>query len=176
MRGSRNIAKQTGRVENISGVLKKPTENMVLLCVSDRVRFHLQHRRVSTVGSQLSPRQERCLTDEDIYGHRTKGDQTFIKSRFYAVPQPEASIVAERNVEKHRDTRRLLSHGFSLKSLKEQEEILEESLNLLVQQLRHVGDDGQRALSVKNVSPPTVMETREEKAHMNSGFNGWYST
>ena len=94
----------------------------------------------------------RNLMYEDIYGHRTKGEPIFPKSRFYAVPQPEAGIVAERNVDKHRNTRRLLSHGFSLKSLKEQEAILTDRLGLLVQQLRRVGGDGQRALSVKNVS------------------------
>lgn len=60
--------------------------------------------------------------------------------------------MAERNVDKHRDIRRLLSHGFSLKSLKEQEGILKDRLSLLIQQLARVGGDGQRALSVKSVS------------------------
>ncbi|KAL4894202.1 cytochrome P450 [Aspergillus ambiguus] len=115
-------------------------------------RIEEAHRKYGPV-VRIGPSEVSFATPQsfrDIYGHRTRGEQIFPKSRFYAVPQPEAGIVAERNVEKHRNTRRLLSHGFSLKSLKEQEAFLEDRLSLLVQQLRRVGGDGQRALSVKN--------------------------
>ena len=92
------------------------------------------------------------ITSSDIYGHATKDHEIFVKSTFYAFPQPEAGIVAERNLEKHREARKLLSHGFSSRALKDQESILHEKVNLLVEQVSRFGDNGLLTLNMKDVS------------------------
>jgi hypothetical protein len=87
----------------------------------------------------------------DIYGHVTKDHQIFIKSTFYEFPQPEPGIVAERKPDKHRETRRLLSHGFSLKALKDQEKLLHDKVDLLIEQIRKFGKDGLMSINIKTV-------------------------
>lgn len=72
----------------------------------------------------------------DIYGHTSKDHATFIKGTFYDHPQPEPGVVAERKPEKHRETRRLLSHGFSAKALEDQEDVLHEYCDLFISQIR----------------------------------------
>ncbi|KAI5194194.1 cytochrome P450 [Aureobasidium subglaciale] len=88
--------------------------------------------------------------DEDIYGHATKERSTFIKGTFYEHGQPEPGIVAERDPEKHRETRRLLSHGFSTKALKDQEDILHKYSDLFVAQIRRHSNG--TALNMKEVA------------------------
>ncbi|RJE27118.1 Cytochrome p450 [Aspergillus sclerotialis] len=79
---------------------------------------------------------------QDIYGHATSKDhKTFIKGTFYEHPQPEPGIVAERNPEKHRETRKLLSHGFSARALKAQESIIHEYTDLFISQLKKHGTE-----------------------------------
>ncbi|KAI2733067.1 hypothetical protein CBS147332_82 [Penicillium roqueforti] len=79
---------------------------------------------------------------QDIYGHATSKDHnTFIKGTFYEHPQPEPGIVAERDPEKHRETRKLLSHGFSARALKTQESIIHDYTNLFVSQLKKHGTE-----------------------------------
>lgn len=75
----------------------------------------------------------------DIYSHSGKDHQAFIKGTFYNHGLPEPGIVAKRNPERHRETRRLLSHGFSAKALKEQEGLLVEYIDLFVSQLAKHG-------------------------------------
>ncbi|KAI9776748.1 MAG: hypothetical protein M1839_009392 [Geoglossum umbratile] len=72
----------------------------------------------------------------DIYGHSTKDRLTFVKGTFYEHPQPEPGVVAERRPERHRETRRQLSHGFSAKALKDQEDVLREYCDLFISQIR----------------------------------------
>lgn len=88
---------------------------------------------------------------QDIYGHSTKDRPTFVKGTFYEHPQPEPGIVAERGPEKHRETRRLLSHGFSAKALKDQEDVLLEYCSLFISQIRKYSFT-QNGLNMKEVS------------------------
>ena len=101
---------------------------------------------------------------EDIYGHATKDRSTFIKGTFYEHPQPEPGIVAERDPKKHRETRRLLSHGFSTRALKDQEDILHKYLDLFVAQLRRHGNG--TALNMKEVK--ACDDSRDTSADQNS--------
>ena len=57
--------------------------------------------------------------------------------------------MAERSPEKHRDTRRLLSHGFSAKALKDQEDVLREYTDLFVSQVSEHGT--QTGMNMKEV-------------------------
>ncbi|PWY66106.1 cytochrome P450 [Aspergillus heteromorphus CBS 117.55] len=75
----------------------------------------------------------------DIYGHTTKDHKPFIKGTFYEHYQPEPGIVAERNPEKHRDTRKLLAHGFSARALKAQESIIHQYSDLFLAQVKKLG-------------------------------------
>lgn len=59
--------------------------------------------------------------------------------------------MAERGLEKHRETRRLLSHGFSAKALKDQEDVLVEYCNLFISQIRKYSSM-QNGLNMKEVS------------------------
>ncbi|KAH0428752.1 cytochrome p450 [Colletotrichum camelliae] len=71
---------------------------------------------------------------QDIYGNPAKTGQTFLKSSFYAGPSGYSTIVMERDPIKHKETRKLLSYGFSAKELQAQEPILKTNLNMLVLQ------------------------------------------
>ena len=94
---------------------------------------------------------DRVLTIRvDIYGHASKDRKVFPKSTFYDHPQPEPGIVAERDPERHRDTRKLLSHGFSAKALKEREAILSYYVDLFVAQIGRLGT-GENPLNMKQV-------------------------
>lgn len=57
--------------------------------------------------------------------------------------------MAERNPEKHRETRKLLSHGFSARALKTQESIIHDYTNLFVSQLKKHGTE--KALNMREV-------------------------
>ncbi|KAI0529885.1 cytochrome P450 [Xylaria digitata] len=73
----------------------------------------------------------------DIYGHKKTGEPEFPKSElFYRVFTflPLAIINADR--DEHALLRRQLSHGFSDRSMKEQEPIIGSYVNLLVRRIR----------------------------------------
>jgi cytochrome P450 len=73
----------------------------------------------------------------DIYGHKKSGDPEFPKSElFYRVFTylPLAIINADR--DEHALLRRQLAHGFSDRSMKEQEPIIGGYVNLLIQRIR----------------------------------------
>lgn len=92
----------------------------------------------------------------DIYSHASKDHKPFLKSTFYEHPQPEPGVVAERDPEKHRDSRKLLSHGFSAKALKDQESILQEYTDLFISQIGKFGT-GIGGLNMKQVSISQIM-------------------
>lgn len=74
---------------------------------------------------------------KDIYGFR-QGHRPFVKSFFYdggSFADRAHSIVSERDPNAHRDMRKYLSHAFSDRSLKEQEGLVAEVVELLIQQL-----------------------------------------
>lgn len=74
---------------------------------------------------------------KDIYGFRP-GHRPFIKSRFYdggSFADQAHSIVSERDPVVHGEMRKGLSHAFSDRSLKEQEGLVAEVVDLFIQQL-----------------------------------------
>ena len=77
----------------------------------------------------------------DIYGFR-QGHETFIKGDFYEgiwFAGGVKSIVSERDVVEHSKMRKLLSHAFSERSLKEQEFLVAEIVDQLMEQLGKEG-------------------------------------
>lgn len=74
---------------------------------------------------------------KDIYGFR-QGHKTFVKSPFYdggSFADQAHSIVSERNVDVHGQMRKYLAHAFSDRSLKAQETLVAEVVDLLIKQL-----------------------------------------
>jgi Cytochrome P450 len=73
----------------------------------------------------------------DIYGFR-QGHKSFVKSSFYdggSFADRAHSIVSERDPVLHGQMRRDLAHAFSDRSLKEQEGLVAEAVDLFIQQL-----------------------------------------
>lgn len=73
----------------------------------------------------------------DIYGVR-QGHRPFVKSQLYdggSFADQAHSIVSERDVGAHSTMRKHLAHAFSDRSLKDQESLVAEVVDLLVSQL-----------------------------------------
>ena len=75
----------------------------------------------------------------DIYGPTTRGHGLFVKSSWYEPPIGEPSIVTHSDPDKHKETRRLLSHGFTAKALKLQTDLIIQYTNLFIKQLEKYG-------------------------------------
>ncbi|KAF4539469.1 Cytochrome p450 protein [Lasiodiplodia theobromae] len=75
---------------------------------------------------------------KDIYGHRTGGKKSNTKDRFYYPPDFNGrhAINGIANDEEHGRVRRIFSHAFSDKALKEQEQIFESYSDHLVANVR----------------------------------------
>ncbi|KAF8856700.1 cytochrome P450 [Acephala macrosclerotiorum] len=72
----------------------------------------------------------------DIYGQVGRNTHaTFIKSDFYDVGEKELTIVSERDVDKHKEIRRILAPGFTTAALARQEGIIHEYVDLFISQL-----------------------------------------
>lgn len=76
-------------------------------------------------------------------------------------------MVAERSPEKHRDTRRLLSHGFGAKALKDQEDVLHQHCDLFISQLRKHSAESSDGLDMKEVSGCGLSEPLSQTRHPN---------
>ncbi|KAI0887592.1 cytochrome P450 [Annulohypoxylon maeteangense] len=102
---------------------------------------------------RLTPNELACNDPQawkDIYGHRTGGLQEMPKykgSYFVQSHLPPSIIEAER--EEHNLIRRQLSHGFSEKSLRGQESIIGDYVNLLIQRLHEHGKNGTVPLNMR---------------------------
>ncbi|KAH7322518.1 putative cytochrome P450 [Stachybotrys elegans] len=81
---------------------------------------------------------------KDIYGTK-KDHETFIKSAFYDggnfADQGIHSIVSERDPGRHGEMRKELSSAFSDRSLREQEHLVSESIDLFVSQVGRYGKE-----------------------------------
>ncbi|KAK2049314.1 cytochrome P450 [Colletotrichum somersetense] len=86
---------------------------------------------------------------KDIIGHRGQGDEEMEKSRkFYrATPNAPADIVYSGR-EEHANLRRALAHGFSERSIRDQQPIVNGYVDLLIKRLREHGQGGGKALDL----------------------------
>ncbi|KAJ5105249.1 Cytochrome P450 monooxygenase [Penicillium alfredii] len=74
---------------------------------------------------------------KDIYGHRKKGQRTFLKDPSLYSPTPNGvNAIITATEHNHSRMRRLLTHAFSNKALREQEGILHRYANLLIERLQ----------------------------------------
>ncbi|KAI1460531.1 cytochrome P450 [Annulohypoxylon moriforme] len=102
---------------------------------------------------RLAPNELACNDPQawkDIYGHRSGGLQEMAKYKgFYFVQSHMPNSIIESERQEHTLIRRQLSHGFSEKSLREQEGIIGDYVNLLIQRLHENCQHGTTALNMR---------------------------
>ncbi|KAG8168201.1 hypothetical protein KVR01_003890 [Diaporthe batatas] len=76
----------------------------------------------------------------DIYGHVTHGKKRFLKTKWYEADEPR--IVRVRDPVAHAEQRRTLSHAFSARALRDQEDVVHLYVDLLLRQLNVLGAGG----------------------------------
>ncbi|KAK7711811.1 hypothetical protein SLS64_005079 [Diaporthe eres] len=82
----------------------------------------------------------------DIYGHVTTGKERFLKSDAYDTEEPRIS--SERDPAVHASQRKALSHAFSARALRDQEDVVHQYVDLLVKQLGNFGAGGLKPVNV----------------------------
>ncbi|KAJ8066239.1 hypothetical protein OCU04_005322 [Sclerotinia nivalis] len=79
---------------------------------------------------------------QDIHGHGKQGKSAFLKGQAYNTgSETNAGIVSARDPAVHREIRKSLSHAFSAKALRLQEEVVMQYMDLLVSQIHRRKDD-----------------------------------
>ncbi|KAJ5960262.1 Cytochrome monooxygenase lcsI [Penicillium vulpinum] len=73
---------------------------------------------------------------KDIYGHRKSGAPSFLKDPKFYLRGPTGPSLINMNDEDHSRGRRLLSHAFSEKALREQEGLVQSYVDMLVERLK----------------------------------------
>lgn len=82
----------------------------------------------------------------DIYGHKTTGKERFLKSDTYDTEEPRITSVRDPTV--HASQRKALSHAFSARALRDQEDVIHEYVDLLIKQLGNFGASGLEPINV----------------------------
>lgn len=72
---------------------------------------------------------------KDIYSHRKYGSHTYLKDPKFYLPGPRGPSILNAGDADHSRTRRLLSHAFSEKALRDQESLVQSYVNMLITQL-----------------------------------------
>ncbi|KAG8163263.1 hypothetical protein KVR01_006560 [Diaporthe batatas] len=82
----------------------------------------------------------------DIYGHKTTGKERFLKSDTYDNDEPRISSVRDPVV--HAEQRKALSHAFSARALRDQEDVVHGYVDLFIKQLGNFGAGGLKPINV----------------------------
>ncbi|RYP10685.1 hypothetical protein DL764_000475 [Monosporascus ibericus] len=86
---------------------------------------------------------------KDIMGHKTQGGAEFEKwDRFYRPVKDMPTDIVNSGREEHGALRKTLSHGFSDRSMREQQPIIKKYIDLLLQRLHENCQDGRKALNM----------------------------
>ncbi|KAL4783539.1 cytochrome P450 [Aspergillus varians] len=88
---------------------------------------------VRTAPNELSIASTQSFND--IYGQVGRNQEVFVKSGFYDVGEKELTIVSERDVEKHKEVRRVLAPAFTSAALGRQEPLIHEHVDRFIAQL-----------------------------------------
>ncbi|KAI0964944.1 averantin oxidoreductase [Xylaria arbuscula] len=84
----------------------------------------------------------------EIYGFKAHGQQEFSKDTKYHSGMKHNSAIINADKEHHGYLRRLLAHGFSETSLREQEPILQEFLDTMIRRVNEKGRNGEEPLDI----------------------------
>ncbi|KAJ0114884.1 hypothetical protein J7T55_004626 [Diaporthe amygdali] len=107
-----------------------------------------QHRKYGDV-LRLAPNELSFASVQayrDIYGHVTTGKERFLKSDAYDTEEPRISSVRDPAV--HAAQRKALSHAFSARALRDQEDVVHQYVNLFMKQLGNFGAGGLKPVNV----------------------------
>ncbi|KAJ4244588.1 hypothetical protein NW762_014444 [Fusarium torreyae] len=80
---------------------------------------------------------------KDIYAHKKSRDQEMIKDPEFYVRNPDAPTIVNGNHEEHARYRRLYSPGFSARSLREQEPLIQGYVNMFISGLSRACEHGE---------------------------------
>jgi cytochrome P450 len=80
---------------------------------------------------------------KDIYAHKKMRSQDMIKDPEFYVRNPDAPTIVNGNYEEHARYRRLYSPGFSLRSLREQEPMIQGYVNMFINGLVRACEHGE---------------------------------
>ena len=78
----------------------------------------------------------------DIHLSVVQNRETFVKSNFQDIGEKELGVTAERDPERHRQQRKQLAPGFSLRALRDQEMVIHEHMDRFIRQLEKLGMTG----------------------------------
>ena len=79
----------------------------------------------------------------------THGKKRFLKTKWYETDEPR--IIRVRDPVAHAEQRRTLSHAFSTRALRDQEDVVHRYVDLLLKQLNALGARGTIAVNVTEV-------------------------
>ncbi|KAL6704174.1 hypothetical protein ACN47E_008734 [Coniothyrium glycines] len=80
---------------------------------------------------------------KDIYAHKKSRDLEMIKDPEFYVRNPDAPTIVNGNREEHARYRRLYSPGFSMRSLREQEPLIQNYVNIFIRGLTKACETGE---------------------------------
>ena len=80
---------------------------------------------------------------KDIYAHKRTREQEMIKDPEWYVRNPDAPHIVNGNHEEHARYRRLYSPGFSLRSLRDQEPIIQGYVNMFIDGITRACENGE---------------------------------
>jgi cytochrome P450 len=87
----------------------------------------------------------------DIYGHRKHGDLPFRKDPQFFTPAPSGSShMINANEADHTRQKRLLTHAFSDKSLREQQPLIVAYIDLFISKLQEHAD-GEKVANIEEL-------------------------
>lgn len=84
----------------------------------------------------------------DIYAHKKSRDQEMIKDPEFYVRNPDAPTIVNGNHEEHARYRRLYSPGFSARSLREQEPLIQTYVHMFIDGLMRACTDGESVVDM----------------------------
>lgn len=111
------------------------TKNLIVVIIGDIVRIGPNALSFTTVEAYRV-----------IYGHVEHNKKRFLKSVMYEREEPR--IVSARDPTDHAMQRRALSHAFSAQALRNQEKVVHQYVDLLIEQLGNLGDNGRKGVNV----------------------------
>lgn len=130
---------------------------------ADLLKLHNQHGPVVRTG----PNELSYINTpqwKEIYGSKPNGQTEFSKDHKYFSGLKYEPLILNSDSQYHGYIRRLLAHGFSEKSLREQEPVLKEYIDTLFRKFQQEGCNGERPVDVArwyNVRIPLIF-TREK--------------
>ncbi|KAJ8112608.1 hypothetical protein ONZ43_g5358 [Nemania bipapillata] len=114
---------------------------------TDLLNVHNQYGPVVRIGpnelSYIDPLQWR-----EIYGYKARGEAEFPKDHRYHAALKGDPVILNADREYHGYIRKLLAHGFSEKSLREQEPVLKEYIDTLIHKLHKECQNGEQPLNI----------------------------